>query len=317
MTIKTYIINSMQNTIVDIIEYEPVVHEFTESGTYYKSPNVNSISVISVGGGGAGGGSSHLIYGGEGGYAGEISYNYYTDIDDSLNIIIGDGGLGAPDTIGASGGNTSVGDLQTSIGGNGGVKRYIAYEIGGDGEDGYGNVQLATDGSAYSTSGNVAPGIGGVGYGAGGGGSGCRIFFTNYSGGNGAPGYVKITEYIPIEYKITEPGIYHIVAVDDSNNLLRAFTAPGLKIVDERRGTILTSEEFERPTDDTLNTVSGFVYYNGEAAANCKVFCVRNDEIYDVVYSDGVGEYEIYAKAPDIIVAESTNNTTERPKVVI
>jgi hypothetical protein len=244
MTIKTYIINSMQNTIVDIIEYEPVVHEFTESGTYYKSPNVNSISVISVGGGGAGGGSSHLIYGGEGGYAGEISYNYYTDIDDSLNIIIGDGGLGAPDTIGASGGNTSVGDLQTSIGGNGGVKHYIAYEIGGDGEDGYGNVQLATDGSAYSTSGNVAPGIGGVGYGAGGGGSGCRIFFTNYSGGNGAPGYVKITEYIPIEYKITEPGIYHIVAVDDSNNLLRAYTAPSLKITDARRAYTETQADF-------------------------------------------------------------------------
>lgn len=120
----------------------------------------------------------------------------------------------------------------------------------------------------------------------------------------------------PATITIEEEGIYHLVALDDSGNL-RSFTAPGLKIVDERRGTILTSEEFERPTDDTLNTVSGFVYYNGEAAANCKVFCVRNNEIYDVVYSDGVGEYEIYAKAPDIIVAEPTNNTTERPKVVI
>lgn len=442
MTIKTYIINSITNEIVDILDPSINIQEFTSSGIYYKTDSVNIIDVVVVGGGGGGKGSSSSYYGGYGGEAGEIKTETFIITDNSINIIIGDGGQGGFNYNGENGENTSIGDLLVSLGGNGG-SLYNTTMYGRKGETGYGTVLLAEAGED-----GTYGGIAGVGYGAGGGGSrssyGTFPPFTYYNGGDGASGYVKIIEYLPHDYIITEQGIYHIFIVDDSNNTLSAYTAPNLKITDPRRiynesqnefssdiifggeyssiqsvisfAYLIFDSEFYNWEDLSLNdlslsidiyvddsenidtsgtkeisfwdgeTYSNKLYYelddiidqlisgeyvnfiiplsdftnssfnttdvkrldvllspiadyitvefqnakliynknvnsyvklNNISVENCKVYSILNEEIIDIVYTDFIGNYSIYAPENSIILVEPPIGYTERPKKVI
>lgn len=100
------------------------VKVFTASGTYTRSPGVNSALIKLVGGGGAGGGSpattSAQVSVGAGGCSGSYAEAWITSVPASASVTIGTAGTGVSGGVGGSGGTTSFGSLVSATGGNGG-----------------------------------------------------------------------------------------------------------------------------------------------------------------------------------------------------
>lgn len=206
---------------------------FTSSGTYTPTSGMLYCIVEAVGGGGGGGGTTSSSTGGGGaggGGAGGYSRGVYSaaTIGASQTVTIGGGGGGATGT-GSSGTATSLGALMTCNGGSGGAGMLSSTAsitggsggsasggsvniTGGSGQDGGanttgGNYQFLNSGAGASTvfgSGGAAFGSGianaggrsAVGFGAGGGGAAEQPTTSNQTGGNGAAGFMLITEFV-------------------------------------------------------------------------------------------------------------------------
>lgn len=204
---------------------------FTSTGTYTPSSGMTKCVIECWGAGGGGGASSSTSYG-RGGGAGGYSQSLATaaSIGSSQTVTIGTGGIGVITSAGTNGGNTSVGTLCVANGGQGGQQTSIAgansAANGGSTTGAVGNIltlqgafggipsiAFSGSGSWYLTSGaggfttvgscktifTDSTGIGyngsnAIGYGAGGGGT-AFVQGTGLTGGNGAGGLVRITEY--------------------------------------------------------------------------------------------------------------------------
>lgn len=199
--------------------------KFTANGTYTPSAGMVEADIEGWGGGGAGGGATAAAGAcGAGGGSGAYSRILVTaaQVGASKAVTIGAAGTGGAGT-GGNGGDTSVGTLMVAKGGTGGLQgASSANVLGGAGG-------LASGGTGDVTGNGVPgwPGIGGVGggesSGAGGmtslggngqskyytleaagdpaiantgsGGGGAASNGTAHNGGNGATGFVLITEW--------------------------------------------------------------------------------------------------------------------------
>lgn len=208
------------------------IQKFTASGTYTPDPNLIYAIVEVVGGGGAGGAtatSTGQLNGGGGGGSGSYARSILSaaTIGASQTVTIGAGGAGANNADGGSGGDTSFGALCIGKGGAGGTRGTASGNVGSGGAGGVAGTGDLTFvggrgfGSNYATITTVLcqPGNGGpsfftpgaprplvsyhsavagqnaTGYGGGGSGGGAHNTTSTVAGGNGAPGFVLVTEF--------------------------------------------------------------------------------------------------------------------------
>lgn len=198
---------------------------FTSTGTYTPSSGMTKCVIECWGGGGGGRGGSYFSGGGAGGYSQNLSTA--ASVGSSQTVTIGAGGAGTS-TTGATvnnGGTTSVGSLCVANGGSAptndvqvaalgataGTGNILAlpgmggilatYSFNSSNSNWYinGGIGGSTTvgscrgvGSDYTIGGRA--GVNAVGYGAGGGGA-ANYTPTTIAAGNGAPGFVRITEY--------------------------------------------------------------------------------------------------------------------------
>lgn len=212
-----------------------VTQVFTASGTYTPTSGMLYAIIECVGGGGGGGAADGILtnnYGGGGGGAGSYSRKYVTaaDIGASKAVTVGTAAAGGttPGNNGAAGTDVSVGVLCVGKGGSGGLGcNGTAIPSGGaGGVAGTGDVtsagqrgfpsslsQVTTFFDFGGSGGSSAFGSGGeggsrftagatagnaaTGYGAGGGGAYAVNSTSDAAGGNGSPGIVIITEFLP------------------------------------------------------------------------------------------------------------------------
>lgn len=209
------------------------VQTFSVTGTYTPTANMKVCIIECVGGGGGGGGAAGNVGAtysvGGGGSSGEYATGVFSaaSVGASQAVTIGTAGAGGSGVSGTNGGNTSVGALISAFGGIGGstdqgASVNVQGVVGGTGGAG-GNYRIPGN-AGHQAQGSVAAGIliagfgadshfgaGGLsgiippsgtgsaalGFGSGGGGAeqdtGVNV---NLSGGNGAAGFVVITEYI-------------------------------------------------------------------------------------------------------------------------
>lgn len=199
---------------------------FAASGTYTPNSKMIYCAIEVYGGGGGGGGVSSTNPasaggGGAGGYAKLIATK--ATIGASQIVTIGTGGTGGTNTggDGSPGGTTSLGSLVSASGGNGGNGRNTSNpsggQPGGSGSSGTINLVGNSGGSSTIAAVNNMP-LGGVGgattlggtapavanssaaggnatANSGSGGGGATSVGTGEIGGNGAAGFVIITEY--------------------------------------------------------------------------------------------------------------------------
>ncbi len=137
----------------------------TVSGTSILSNLINNPSItgyvrvviLAIGGGGGGGGAFESYGGGGGGSGQEINATYYLPITTSLNITIGNGG------IGGTGAQTPISSNRGSNGGNTSVissdNKVQIYALGGNGAD---NNGLAAVNPDYGGNGYYGGGCGGA-----------------------------------------------------------------------------------------------------------------------------------------------------------
>jgi hypothetical protein len=206
------------------------VQAFTASGTYTPSPNLLFAIIEAVGGGGGGAGissgTSGSSYGAPGGGSGGYSRTHASaaTIGASQAVTIGAAGSGAASGAanGGTGGDTSVGSLCVAHGGLGGVfasggqagqggqgaPSGVGSDVAAPGRNGQiaayilGNISVVggNGGDSQFGQGGLGPGnTNGVapsyGYGGGGSGGSQQNTITSKAGGNGAPGFVVITEF--------------------------------------------------------------------------------------------------------------------------
>ena len=218
-----FIAGSLTSTIIN-------VQTFTADGTYTPTSGMAYCTIEAWGGGGGGGGvapGGANFAGGAGG--GAAGYSRTTasaaTIGSSKTVTVGTGGAGGAAGLndGSAGTATSVGSICVSNPGQGGTaaaagNNYIG-GLGGTAGTGDiaatgmpGGIGIATatttdftamsgyGGSTLVGGGGLAPiitstGNPGTGYGSGGSGAASGTG-SNQAGGDGAPGYVVITEYI-------------------------------------------------------------------------------------------------------------------------
>lgn len=205
------------------------VQKFTATGTYTPTAGMLHCIIEAVGGGGGGSGmqgaTSCVMIGGAGG-AGGYSRKYATasDIGASKAVTIGAAGTAgaAGDSIGGTGGDTSVGTLCIAKGGSGGSGGNTTNFGGAGGVAGTGDVAspgapgggglyatvnsinfpsqpgastlFGAGGSSQNATANAA-GRAATGFGSGGAGAVMNNSTSALAGGAGAPGLVIITEY--------------------------------------------------------------------------------------------------------------------------
>jgi len=182
-------------------EYHQV---FRQSGTWVKPRGVTMINILVIGGGGGGGLGSGGISGsnrggGAGGGGGAISRTMIPALflPDSLNIIVGSGGLGATSLAAATSGGTTYIEVPN---GNGTTNTRIIYANGGGAGNNGTSVGSATAGSqgvapvtaaVYSSLGILSVSVGGAAGngGAAAGGAGGNLILSTTSlintGGSG------------------------------------------------------------------------------------------------------------------------------------
>jgi hypothetical protein len=201
----------------------------TVSGTYTKPADLRylEVEIMSPGGGGGGAGATPAAqYAcGSGGGAGGWGRQLFpaASLPSSVAYVVGAIGVGQSSNNGTPGGTSSFSTLSATGGAPGSAgpnatAGTIQPGVGGIASGGEVTTQGArgTDGNWVAASGMVSSGIGGhspfgmggqgwhgtvdggaaTGYGAGGGG-GCNIASvgTGRIGGNGAPSFIKLTEY--------------------------------------------------------------------------------------------------------------------------
>lgn len=208
------------------------IQKFTASGTYTPHADLIYAIVEVVGAGGAGGGAAATVgslNGGGGGGSGSYARSILSaaTIGASQTVTVGAGGAGANNADGGSGGDTSFGALCIGKGGAGGTRGTASGNVGGGGAGGVvgtGDFTLVGNrgyGSNYATITTILcqPGHGGpsffsvgaprplvsfssavngqngTGYGGGGSGGGAHNTTSTSAGGNGAPGFVLVTEF--------------------------------------------------------------------------------------------------------------------------
>lgn len=208
------------------------MQKFTASGTYTPDPNLVYAVVEAVGAGGAGGGAETIVghlNGGGGGGSGSYARSVLSasTIGPSQTVTVGAGGAGANNANGGSGGDSSFGSLCIGKGGAGGTRGTASSIIGSGGAGGIAGAgdltivggrgfgsnfatittvmsQPGNGGPSFFTPGaprpivsfnSVANGQNGTGYGGGGSGGGAHNTTSTSSGGNGAPGFVLVTEF--------------------------------------------------------------------------------------------------------------------------
>jgi len=148
------------------------IHTFTNVGTtnFTVSGGALNCEVLVVAGGGGGGACDELQGGAGGGGAGGLLTSYLTVTNESVTVVVGQGGDGglAGNNDGENGSDSYFGSV-VSYGGGGGAGS-VADNVGLDGGSGGGGSMKARGGT------NVA----GQGYAGG-----CGIFDPSYSGGGG------------------------------------------------------------------------------------------------------------------------------------
>lgn len=188
-----------------------ILTEFTSNGTWTKPIGLKRAFVSCVGGGG-GGGSGRCDnagtnrFGGGGGGGGAITFRQFaaSDLPSSINVIIGNGGIGGTGVStaatngnpGTAGGDTSFGGLIITKGGSFGTGGTGASGTGGQGGNALlcsplaGPYSLTGAGGGSGSSGNGSGGSQGLSAttGAAGGGGGGGISSTNVSATNGGSG---------------------------------------------------------------------------------------------------------------------------------
>lgn len=164
-------------------------HVFKSSGTFTPTVAIPNAEMLVIAGGGGGGANGS---GGGGGGAGGLLVTGFTNISSSQTVTVGAGGTAAYDnTVGANGGNSSVGSLATAVGGGRGGQGQQAGVAGGSGGGAGGFTSLsggsATSGQGYA--GGNGPGASGLNYtGSGGGGAGAVGVNSNTGTGDGGAG---------------------------------------------------------------------------------------------------------------------------------
>lgn len=157
------------------------IHTFTSSGTFKAPSGVNNVEVLVVAGGGSGGGAGGNDGAGGGGGGGLI-YNpsYSITPKNSIDVIVGAGGIGVSNaTLGNNGQNSVFGTL-IALGGGGGGSETNSSRNGKSGGSGGGA-------GGYSTSWVGGTGTSGQGYAGGANGN------TGMPGGGGGAGEVGTT----------------------------------------------------------------------------------------------------------------------------
>lgn len=212
-----------------------VIQTFPSSGTYTPTTGMKYCIIEVVGGGAAGGGAvstggGEYSHGGGGG-GGEYARGVFTaaQISGSQVVTIGAGGTGVSGAAGNDGTTSSVGILITAAGGGGGGSSAATtgevLSTGGQGGTGGSGGSFRVQGSAGGFGMNTTPvgtwTMGGAGgssllagftlptpndavgatgklYGGGGGGSTNIQSGSNRPGGDGAKGFVIITEFLSV-----------------------------------------------------------------------------------------------------------------------
>lgn len=212
-----------------------VIQEFTANGSYVPTPGMKYCIIECVGAGAGGGGVGAVVDtlsagggGGAGGYAQVVADS--ATIGVSKPVVVGVGGVGGDNTgtNGDFGGPTSVGAICVATGGNGAQGNQI-FPPGGSGGAGMTGTVLMTgayggfgfgvyvtnyhfqiggygaEGPFGGSPGEVTalmnitvPGRNGVGPGSGGSGAAACGTAAGSAGGNGADGFVRITEFISV-----------------------------------------------------------------------------------------------------------------------
>lgn len=254
------------------------IQTFTSSGTYTPTAGMVYCTIECWGGGGGGGGAAAqgASYTGSAGGGGAGGYSKKTvaaaTIGASKAVTIGNYGSGgsAGNNAGNNGTATSVGTICVANGGTGGGgfgnvtspptggaggtagtgDIAIAGQAGSGGVDCYntggsrilsgsgGSTAVGSGGSMQASAGNLT-GVAATGYGAGGGGAGVSASTGTVAGGNGAPGFVYITEYILTQTAInTATNIYGGVA----NNIPYQTAASTTSFITPVNNAVLASD---------------------------------------------------------------------------
>ena len=228
-------ITSYPFTLNPIPTFDIVTQEFTTSGTYTPTPGMFKCTIECWGGGGGGGGSAGYATtvggsagGGAGGYSRKTVSAATIGASQTVTIgALGAGGAAGSASTGGTGGATSVGTLCIANGGSGATgtgvtSNYTAGlggaagtgDIAGPGQNGgpvpmsidsnneYGNsswggsTSIGSGGASINSGNTIKAGSPGTGYGSGGAGVVWYFATGSVTGGNGAPGFVSITEYV-------------------------------------------------------------------------------------------------------------------------
>ena len=187
------------------------VDTFTASGTWTMPAGTNRVFVVAVGGGGGGGSSGCAPCGGGGGGGGGYAQKWITSgLTSTVEVTVGEGGLGLSGVAGRSGGTSSFGPFLSATGGGGGAfgpqGGSAGTGTGGDlnltgraGQDGGlsitaagGDPPLGYGFGGLARPKTPGPGNPGLNYGAGGGGCLSSSFEP---GGSGTGGLVIIWSY--------------------------------------------------------------------------------------------------------------------------
>jgi len=161
------------------------------SNTFTVPAGVTKISAVLIGGGGAGGGCDSGGSGGNGGGGGGLRYinDYPVTSGDTLDVIVGVGGVAVSGSNGGNGGDSSISisgvGIATAFGGKGGTSNYndtVNAGVGGTGSNISGSIGGATGGSGGRATNNSGAGGGGAAGYSGIGGTGGSTFGTGSTG---------------------------------------------------------------------------------------------------------------------------------------
>lgn len=179
--ITPYMIATGGDSITTIDNYK--IHQFTTVGTssfvVSSVGNTTSIEYLVVGGGGCGGDGLVNKAGGGGGAGGFLTGSLYSNLNSTIAVTVGFGGI----TSARAGGNSSLGNYAIAIGGGQGG----TYSGGGTGGSGGGGAASGGAGGAGTTGQGKSGASGNSGLIRAGGGGGAGAAGSSFNGGAGLP----------------------------------------------------------------------------------------------------------------------------------